>query len=210
MKKYQWGFVATGSIMTILFLIMVNFITSEEYPWFIYPSVLLLLLPLGLYCIFEKKHVLFSLVSCFIVTLLLITENYIKTPEYPWVLYAVAPIILWPIIAILGKRNANMFVASSISTIFILYYVLLNIYLAPSNPWAIFPAFVILWWPLTLYHIKRESFFAFSVSASLFISMFFISINVFYSPNTIWAIYPIFAVLWWPLSMYYFHYRKII
>ncbi|WP_042150133.1 hypothetical protein [Paucisalibacillus sp. EB02] len=210
MKKYQWGFVATGSTITIIFLIVVNFITSEEYPWFIYPTVLLLLLPLGLYCIFEKKHILFSMVGSFIILVFLIMENSIKTPGYPWVLYAAAPIVLWPIISILGKRNANMFVASSISILFILYYVFLNINLAPSNPWAMFPAFVILWWPLTIYHIERKSSFAFSISAALFISLFFISVNIFYSPNAIWAIYPIFAVLWWPLSMYYFYYRKLV
>lgn len=210
MKRYQWGFVASGSVLTILFLIVVNYLTSEEYPWFIYPTVLLLLLPLGLYCSMEKKHTLFSMVSSFILLVVLSMENLIKTPGYPWVLYAAAPIILWPILSILGKRNNNMFVASTVSIIFILYYVILNMYLAPSNPWAIFPAFVILWWPLTIYHSKRKSFFAYSVSAALFIGLFFICINAFYSPNAIWAVYPIFAVLWWPLSMYYYYYRRAV
>ena len=208
LKRYQRGFIASGSVLTILFLIVVNLLTTEKYLWFIYPVVLLLLLPLGLYCIYGKKNILFQVVSSFSILALLILENIIKTPDYPWVLYAALPIILWPILSILGKRNQNISIASTISILFILYYTLLNIFLAPSNPWAIFPAFAISWWPLTIYHIERKSYFAYSVSATLFISLFFISINVFYSPNTIWAVYPIFAVLWWPLSMYYFHYRR--
>ncbi|MFD1851653.1 hypothetical protein [Oceanobacillus bengalensis] len=208
MKKYQWGFVASGCVLTILFLIVVNFLTSEEYLWFIYPTVLLLLLPLGLYSTFEKKHILFSIVASFILLVFLVMENYTKTPGYPWVLYAAAPIVLWPIISILGKRNKNMFVASTISMLFILYYTTLNIYLAPTYPWAIFPAFAILWWPLCLYHIKKKTYFTFSLNAALFISLFFISVNAFFSPNAIWAVYPIFVVLWWPLSMYYFYYRR--
>ncbi|RLL43984.1 hypothetical protein D8M04_13100 [Oceanobacillus piezotolerans] len=208
MKRYEWRFIATGCALTIFFFIIVNYITKTQYPWFIYPTLLLLLLPLGLYCIFEKKHTLFSLVGSFLILLYLVTENYLNTPDYPWVLYAVAPIVLWPVLILLGKRNNSMFVACTISTFFILYYVILNIYLAPPYPWAIFPAFAILWWPLSLYHVKRKSYFAFSVSAAIFISLFFISVNVFFSPRTIWAVYPAFAVLWWPLSMYYYYYRR--
>lgn len=208
MKKYEWHFVVTGCVLTIIFLILVNFLTSAQYPWFIYPTLALLLFPLGLYCITEKKYSLFSLVGSFSLFIYLVTVNYIHTPGYPWFLYAAAPIILWPILTILGKRNNQLFVASFMSILFILYYAILNIYLAPPYPWVIFPAFAILWWPLSLYHIKRKTYFAFSITATLFISLFFISVNVFYSPGTIWAAYPIFSVLWWPLSMYYFVYRR--
>ncbi|MEN2768017.1 hypothetical protein [Ornithinibacillus xuwenensis] len=208
MRKYEWRFVAAGSVLTILFLIVVNYVTGVEYPWFIYPVLLLLLLPFGIYAIIEKKQILFSLVGSFILLVYLVLENYISTPDYPWVLYTIAPIVLWPILTVLGTRNKNMTVAISMSLIFTLYYVLLNVYLAPAYPWAIFPAFLILWWPLSLYHAKRKAYFAFSVNAALFISLFLISVNVFFSPDAIWAVYPIFAVLWWPLSMYYFSYRQ--
>lgn len=208
MKKYEWRFVAAGSVLTIIFLIVVNFITGAQYPWFIYPTLMLLLLPFGLYSIMEKKHTLFSLVGSFVILAYLVTENLIQTPEYPWFLYTAAPIVLWPILMILGKRNRNMAVAITTSVMFILYYAMLNVFLEPTYPWAIFPAFTILWWPLSLYHAKRKSYFAFSIHAAIFISLFFISVNVFFSPAEVWAVYPIFAVLWWPLTMYYFNYRR--
>ncbi|MCM2676193.1 permease prefix domain 1-containing protein [Alkalicoccobacillus plakortidis] len=48
----------------------------------------------------------------------------------------------------------------------------------------------------------------FSVWGSvLFISLMWF-MNVEYSPNTIWFVYPTFAILWWPLSMYYYWRRQ--
>nr|WP_295975699.1 hypothetical protein [uncultured Bacillus sp.] len=208
MKKYEIGFVVTGSVMTIVFLILVNFLTSAQYPWFIYPVLAILLFSLGLFSVRAKKYILFSVLGSFLLLLYFIIVNYIHTPGYPWFSYAVAPIIMWPALMILGKRAKTMTIALIGSISFILYYTLLNIFLAPQVPWVIFPAFVILWWPLSLYHIQRKSYLGFSISASLFISAFFISVNAIFSPQEVWAVYPIFTVLWWPLSMYYFIYRR--
>jgi hypothetical protein len=43
----------------------------------------------------------------------------------------------------------------------------------------------------------------YSIWGSLLIIALFIFINVSYSPNTIWFVYPTFLVLWWPLTMYF-------
>lgn len=43
----------------------------------------------------------------------------------------------------------------------------------------------------------------FSLWGSGLIIALFIFVNFYYSPNTIWFVYPTFAVLWWPLAMYY-------
>ncbi len=48
----------------------------------------------------------------------------------------------------------------------------------------------------------------FSIWGSGLIIAFFIFINLYYTPHIIWAIYPIFAILWWPLSMYFVWSRK--
>lgn len=47
----------------------------------------------------------------------------------------------------------------------------------------------------------------YSIWGSLLIIALFIFINVSYSPETIWFVYPTFAVLWWPLTMY-FHWQR--
>lgn len=44
---------------------------------------------------------------------------------------------------------------------------------------------------------------SFSIWGSLLIIALFIFINFYYTPGTIWFVYPTFAVLWWPLAMYF-------
>lgn len=44
---------------------------------------------------------------------------------------------------------------------------------------------------------------AYSIWGSALIISLFIFINFYYSPKVIWFVYPTFAVLWWPLTMYF-------
>lgn len=208
MKKIDISFAATGSGMTILFLIIVNYLTSPQYPWFIYPAFGLLLWPIGIYCIKIGNQKLLSILVSAIIIAFLIVENFIDSPKHPWSLYATFPILWWPILVLLGKSAKTMIVAWIGSISIILYYSVLNVTLSPGYPWVIFPAFVVLWWPLSIYHARKKTFFEFSIHATLLIMTFFISVNIISSPHTIWAVYPIFCVLWWPLSMYYFVYKR--
>ncbi|CAM5508517.1 putative protein OS=Lysinibacillus sphaericus OX=1421 GN=LS41612_00655 PE=4 SV=1 [Lysinibacillus sphaericus] len=103
-------------------------------------------------------------------------------------------------------KSLNIALIGCASTIF--YYSFINFIMSPQYPWAIYPAFLVIWWPLALYHAQKRTFVAFSVYASLHISIFFIIVNIVSSPSVIWAIYPIFLVLWWPLSMYFYVYKR--
>ncbi|WP_438447641.1 permease prefix domain 1-containing protein [Gorillibacterium sp. sgz5001074] len=49
--------------------------------------------------------------------------------------------------------------------------------------------------------------FSFSIWGSLLIIGLCLFVNLYYTPDAIWFIYPTFAVLWWPLVMY-FHWKK--
>ncbi|WP_047980250.1 permease prefix domain 1-containing protein [Ornithinibacillus contaminans] len=44
---------------------------------------------------------------------------------------------------------------------------------------------------------------AYSIWGSILIIALFMFINFYYTPNVIWFVYPTFAVLWWPLTMYF-------
>lgn len=48
----------------------------------------------------------------------------------------------------------------------------------------------------------------FSIWGSILIIALSVFINFYYSPQTIWFVYPTFVVLWWPLSMFYYWLRK--
>jgi hypothetical protein len=43
----------------------------------------------------------------------------------------------------------------------------------------------------------------FSIWSSALIIGLVVFINYYYSPHTIWFVYPTFAVLWWPLAMFF-------
>ncbi|AXI07895.1 hypothetical protein CUC15_02390 [Oceanobacillus zhaokaii] len=43
----------------------------------------------------------------------------------------------------------------------------------------------------------------FSIWGSAIIIALFVFINFYYTPDVIWFVYPTFAVLWWPLAMYF-------
>ncbi|CDQ41120.1 MULTISPECIES: hypothetical protein [Virgibacillus] len=210
MKKIDVAFLLTGSIMTIIFLVIVNLLTSKEHVWFIYPTAFMLIFPFGLYCFKMKKQTFFSVISSAIIFFLLVIENIRSTPEHPWALYTIIPLVYWPMLMILRRKVKPLRIAIIGSGIFILYYCLLNLLVSPYTPWVIFPVFAILWWPLSVYHARRKSYFSFSLQGATLLCAFFIMVNVFYSPSTIWAIYPIFTILWWPLSMYYFVYKRNI
>ncbi|MGF9977001.1 hypothetical protein ABE042_09405 [Viridibacillus arvi] len=209
MKNYI-SFAAAGSMMTILFLGMTNYITSPHDIWFIYPSLLLILWPITLYFISKKMYKQHSIFCSIMLVSFLMIENYLYSPNHLWFLYAVYPILCWPILMFLGEKTKSIKIALIFCATTIIYYSILNITLSPQYPWAIYPAFLIMWWPLALYHAKKRTFVAFSIYASILISIFFITVNVVSSPGTIWAIYPIFVVMWWPLSMYFYVYKKRI
>lgn len=207
MKKYV-GFSIAGSIMTILFLITVNMLTTPQKLWFIYPCLLLLFWPASVYFASKRQYTQYAVFGSTVLLLFFIAENLLNSPGHLWFLYVIYPILWWPISAVLGRKMGLLSVAIAGAVITILYYGFLNMILSPGYPWFIYPAFAVLWWPLSIYHGKRKIFFRFSVDASLLISIFFITVNVVSTPGVIWAVYPVFAILWWPLSMYFYVYRK--
>ena len=44
---------------------------------------------------------------------------------------------------------------------------------------------------------------AFSIWGAILITALFVFINFYYTPNIIWFVYPVFAVIWWPMTMFF-------
>ncbi|MEK5174148.1 hypothetical protein NST63_13180 [Heyndrickxia sp. FSL W8-0496] len=208
MQKQDIIFAWLGSILCILFFLVVNYLTNPDYLWFIYPTFFILLWPISMYSIRHKNLKLHSLFTSVILILFFITINYVHSPFHPWFLYAIYPILWWPTLMFMekGRKTVSLAIIGSLMTI--VYYSFLNATISPQYPWAIYPSFVVLWWPLALFYAKKKEYYKFSIAASILIILFFIVVNTVSSPNTIWAVYPIFIILWWPLSMYYFQYRR--
>ncbi|MFQ3544208.1 permease prefix domain 1-containing protein [Halobacillus rhizosphaerae] len=54
---------------------------------------------------------------------------------------------------------------------------------------------------------KKENLWYSVWGAALIIALFLFT-NFYYSPDTIWFVYPTFAILWWPLTMYFSYVRS--
>ncbi|MFJ6209688.1 hypothetical protein [Lysinibacillus sp. NPDC092081] len=202
------NFSIVGCLMTMIFLGIVNYTTSPQELWFIYPCLLVLLWPITLFFMSKRMYKQYSLVCSTLIIAFLIIENYLYSPDYIWFIYAIYPIIWWPILMYLEEKAKSLKIALIGCASTIIYYSLLNIILSHPYPWAIYPSFLVIWWPLALYHAQKKTFVAFSVTATVLISIFFITVNIVSSPGVIWAFYPIFVVLWWPLSMYFYVYKR--
>ena len=94
------------------------------------------------------------------------------------------------------------------------FFVFINFYYAPNVIWFVYPLFAILWWPLSLFALwerqktGRKMAFPYSVAGAGLIIALVLFMNLYYTPQTIWFVYPAFAVIWWPVSVYFYRLRQ--
>lgn len=88
-----------------------------------------------------------------------------------------------------------------------------NLYYTPNVIWFVYPTFAVIWWPLVLASQwlcnKRgiPAGLTLSVCGFVLTSGLMLFINLYCTPKSIWFVYPVFALFWWPLAMH-FHYRR--
>jgi hypothetical protein len=117
---------------------------------------------------------------------------------------------------IFKSKKSSLSLAFSIwGSILILGLVLfINLYYTPNVIWFVYPAFAVIWWPMSLYfhwlHIKNDMRigFAFSLCGFILILSLMLFINFYYTPGTIWFVYPVFGAVWWPLAMLFYTLRQ--
>ncbi len=202
------AFSLAGSAMTIGFLAAVNMQTSPEHPWFLHTVLPLVWWPVSVHFGRRGRARALSVVGSALTIAWLAVENLLFSPGHLWVLYAIWPILMWPVVMLLGRRAGSLWFANLCCAATILYYTALNVFYSPGHPWAIYPAFSVLWWPLSLFFSRRRLWFGYSVAGSLLVTAFFVTVNLVTSPGVLWAVFPVFAVAWWPLAFYWFHHRR--
>ena len=121
---------------------------------------------------------------------------------HAWYWYTFFPLAWWVYESALGKKAFRPRPMALGALAMLVYYAALNRFLSPAVPWIVFlagPAAVALLASVFAGTGKR---LAFSVWASGALIAYVWGINLLFTPHTIWAVYPTFALLWWPLSMW--------
>ena len=206
-EKHGKALSVIGSLSIIAFSIAANNIASPSYMWFFYPTVAVIWWPLSVFFARPCTAKVFSILGALFILVIFAIDNIINSPTCPWVLFTVVPVLLWPTCVLLGKRARGLTAALILSALGIAYYAALNLLIFSGFPWAIFPAYILLWWPLSVAFKKRGYGMLLSLSGAILSAALFITINVITTPHIIWAVYPVFLLIWWPLSIYYFVYK---
>lgn len=193
-----------GSLAVIVFAVMVNIITTPSFLWFYYAIFAVSFWPLIVFFWNPRAGKIFSVASALYLVAFLTIDNLYRLPSYLWVLYALYPVVMWPVFVLLGHKTRRLSTAIVFGMTGIVYYTILNAFIFPGFPWVIFPAFMLMWWPLGVGFAGRRRPFLFAICGTLLSTAFFVSLNLIVSPQTNWAFYTIFALVWWPLSVYYF------
>ncbi len=114
------------------------------------------------------------------------------------------------------SKNAGLGLAFSIWGALLItgLMVFINLYYTPKTIWFVYPLFAIIWWPMSMffrwYHLKKDAPIGlpYAICSFLLITGLMVFINLYYSPQYIWFVYPTFAVLWWPLAMVFHTLRE--
>ena len=206
-RRSPAGFTLSGSAMTAVFLVIVNLQNTPGHPWFLYAVYPLILWPAVVYFTRRGRHKELSIAGSLLTIAYLIAINILTSPGHLWYFYACYPLLWWPVAVHLGKRAGSAAFAWIASIATIGYYAAANLILSPGFPWAICPAYAVLWWPLSLAFARKRAWAGYSFVMSLLAILFLFALNIVSAPGYLWAVYPAFAILWWPLTMIFAKYR---
>ncbi len=159
-----------------------------------------------LYALGISKHrdsVGFTAVNAVLLAGYFLAVHRVFTPDtHPWYWYTFFPLAGWVYASALRGRVFKPNSVLLASAAMLLYYGALNLLLLPSFPWAVFltgPAAVAV---ISSVLCPQKTYFRYSIWASAAIIAYLWAVNLVITPHALWAPYPTFAMLWWPLSMW--------
>ena len=199
MKNKALGFSLFGSFMIAAFMVLVNYLTSPGFPWFIFPVFAVIWWPMSIFFYNRRSASGFAVCASLLIIAFFIILNLVTSPGFLWFIFPVFAVIWWPMSILLGRRPKVFAVVAAVLTIG--FFLIVNIMTSFSHPWFIYPAFAVLWWPMAVL-IGKGHARLFSVAAFLLINAFFITVNLITSPGYLWFTHITFAALWWPLSVF--------
>jgi len=197
-----------ASLTTIAYLALSNLMLPPIELWFLYTVFPLLMWPVIMYLGKWASSLLFAMAGSIIGIGYYLVLNIFMSPGHPWVLYLLMPLLWWPVSILFKKVSKNMMFLFISITIFAIYYGLLNIFISPGHPWSLYLLYPYAWVAVGMYFGVRRKALGLAIAATIITALFVSIMNIVLTPNTIWAVFPIFAILWWPMSIYFFRIRN--
>ena len=185
--------------LTVAYCLALNLLLTPGTLWAIHPIFAALM---ALYCGGRGSAKGFSAAGALLTVAYFIVCN-VLTTAYPWALYACYPVVWWPLAVYFGKRLGALRFSVLASALTLAYYGALNLWLEPGSPWILFVGFALLWWPLSVFFHGKHKPHVYAAVMTALTAAFLVAVNLVYSPGVFWAFLPVFALLWWPLSVYF-------
>jgi hypothetical protein len=131
----------------------------------------------------------------------MITLN-ILTSSFPWCIYPVFGVLWWPLsVFFAGRKQPLLYAAAGTALLWALFLLTYLFASFGAHPWFLYPMLGTFWWPLSVWGSSAGAR-RFSVTATLYIILMLLVINLLASPGYWWWIYPSIFVIWWPVSQY--------
>ena len=187
--------------LSIVFFAAVNLIYSPGAIWAFIPAFALLWWPLSVIFYDRRRPDIYAVLMTLLSIAFFAAINILYSPGVIWAFIPAFALLWWPLSVIFhGWRRPDLY-AVVMTLLSIAFFAAINILYSPGVIWAFYPAFALLWWPLSAIFARRKAWRAYSVVASLLIIAFLAAVNLLTSPGFLWFIFPGLCILWWPLAM---------
>lgn len=147
---------AVSGLLIVLFLIITNYITSPDHPWFLYAGFPAIWWPIVMFAGRKAKTLKFSIVGSISVILYYAVLNFFISPTYPWVIFIIYAVLWWPISMYFPMRKMYFEYSVVGSTLSVIFFVVTNYFSSPTIIWAVYPTFGVMWWVLAVYYFQYK------------------------------------------------------
>lgn len=207
-KSNMFHLMAAGCFMA--YYIGLNLFFETRYPFAVYVVYGLAFWPLGFIFRNRENTKLLSVVGTIVNIGFFVALNmFFVKQDYIWAIYVIGPLLWWPISTFAGKWAKTLSFAIISFLLLSAYYAVINLFIVTGHPFVIYTMFALIWWPLGVAYGKHRNHRLFSIQALFVFSLFFGLVNYVTTPHVLWAIYPIFGLIWWPLSVFFFGKKKV-
>lgn len=147
----------------------------------------------------DKAH--FAVAGAALTAAMLVAFNIIVSPHTLWFIYPVYALAWWPLGVIFCTQKRYLTFAAAGSLVTLLFLAAVNLLTSPAHLWFLYAVAPLLCVPAAVHLRGRIKSVAVAAVLAAVLALYAVVINLLLTPGCYWAVYPVFAVLWWPLSL---------